>query len=83
MTNQAGDGVMPVCPYCDRPYIDAHVGDFKNYPADGLLTVFFICERRDCQSNDPTTEYYKEDGIFYYIPHEPEKRGIIPYKREK
>lgn len=80
MTNQHGDGVKPICPYCNKPYIDGDVGDFKNYPADGLLTIFFECERRECPSNDPKSEYYREDAIFYYIPYKPEDRGIIPYE---
>ncbi len=78
MTNQHADGVMPVCPYCEQPYADGDVGDFKNYPADGLIAVFFMCERSDCPSNSPESEYHKEDAIFYYVPYEPEQRGILP-----
>jgi len=76
-TNSAKDGIMPVCPYCEKPYTDGHVGDFKNYPADGLITVFFECERSSCPSNDPLSRFHREDAIFYYVPYKPKERGII------
>ena len=42
--NESKDGVLPVCPHCGVEYPDACVGDVKNYPDDGMVAVFMICE---------------------------------------
>lgn len=43
-SNEAGDGFMPCCAFCGKPYPDADIGQVKNYPEDGVIAVFFICE---------------------------------------
>ena len=45
--NQHKDGILPVCPYCEKPYPDACYGEVKNYPDDGGLAVFMNCESCD------------------------------------
>ena len=57
MKNEDGDGYMPCCKKCGKPFEDAEVGDVKNYPEDGCVAVFFTCE--DC----------KEESDFTYKPH--------------
>lgn len=56
MANESKDGYMPVCPTCHKPYGDAEIGDVKNYPADGVIAVFFTCD------------ICKEEASFTYIP---------------
>lgn len=55
--NQADDGWLPICGNCDAPYPDSHIGDVKNYPDDGLIAVFFTCEKCGVESS------------FEYIPY--------------
>lgn len=54
--NAAGDGEMPCCAKCQEPYGDGDIGDAKNYPEDGVIAVFFTCEK--C----------KEESQFTYVP---------------
>lgn len=43
--NEMKDGYKPCCAFCGQPYPDGEIGDVKNYPADGLVSVFFTCEK--------------------------------------
>lgn len=54
--NEIGDGYMPCCYSCGKPYADGDIGDVKNYPDDGAIAVFFICG--DCD----------EESMFVYKP---------------
>ena len=47
---------MPCCAFCGLPYPDAHIGEVKNYPDDGVILVFFTCETCNKESE------------FIYIP---------------
>ena len=54
--NQSDDGWMPCCAYCSKVFADAEIGDVKNYPEDGHVSVFFEC--KDCD----------EESQFIYTP---------------
>lgn len=58
--NKHGD-LMPICGWCGKPFRDGNCGDFKNYPADGVVSVFFICEEPNCPSEGDET-------VFTYRP---------------
>jgi len=54
--NESKDGYAPCCKKCHKRFADGDIGDVKNYPADGRVTVFFTCE--DCG----------EESSFTYMP---------------
>ncbi len=61
MTNKHGDGHMPCCAWCGKPFRDANCGDFKNYPVDGVISIFFVCEEPGCPSKG-------DESVFTYKP---------------
>lgn len=69
--NDAGDGYLPVCK-CGQPYGDAHIGEVKNYPDDGVVAVFFTCEtcKEECQFTCPTCRWARVRD-----PRSPRRRG--------
>lgn len=58
--NQSKDGVLPVCPYCDTPYPDACYGEVKNYPEDGMVSVFMRCEGGSCNEESQAIFSWKK-----------------------
>jgi len=42
--NQLDDGDEPICPYCNTSYGDGDIFEIKNYPDDGMASIFFPCE---------------------------------------
>ncbi|MDD1469617.1 hypothetical protein MEO43_31285 [Dolichospermum sp. ST_sed5] len=48
--NQSKDGWMPCCFKCGEPFDDGDIGDAKNYPDDGVIAVFYTCEKCDVES---------------------------------
>ncbi len=64
--NEARDGWMPCCGKCGEPFSDAHPGDVKNYPDDGLVAVFFKCD--NCTEPDGFGGLLRLESIFYYKP---------------
>ncbi|KKR01650.1 MAG: hypothetical protein UT24_C0003G0057 [Candidatus Woesebacteria bacterium GW2011_GWB1_39_12] len=63
MRNEAKDGYMPCCSKCHKPFEDAEIGDVKNYPEDGRVSVFFKCNScRDEGGADLESDFtYKPD----------------------
>jgi hypothetical protein len=48
--NESGDGFVPCCYNCGKPFADGDIGDAKNYPDDGVVAVFYTCEKCDVES---------------------------------
>lgn len=57
--NQSKDGYMPCCPKCGTEFEDGEIGDVKNYPADGRISVFFTCN--ECK--EESSFIYKMDIV--------------------
>lgn len=67
MRNEAGDGYMPVCPKCHTPYEDSEIGDVKNYPEDGLVSVFFTCKKCGEETSFTYRPYMKNPDDYKII----------------
>jgi len=55
------DGWMPCCRECGEPYKDGEIGEVKNYPDDGLVTIFFTCENCRVESQFIYQPYKSEE----------------------
>lgn len=66
LENEAKDGYMPCCNLCHKPFEDGDIGEVKNYPEDGLVSVFFEC--KTC----------KEESSFCYKPYFYDSTRILP-----